>query len=398
MGPALDLREYPDEESRQTLFDELAAVDVGESVAVVADRDVDTDLVRYQIEHDRRLEWTYADPDAEPRELEVTRGEPLEGDRGAVDVRDLKPQRRHEALLSIFDELDPGGGFVLVNDHDPKPLYHELTSMHGDVVEWEYRDRGADAWRVEIAKTGVSEGDTGDVVTRYDIREIPKAERHPTIHHRYGMIPEGGTMELVAPHEPRPLHREFRERYGDAFDWEVVESEPGRCRVHITKADDAGDRDAGASDAGDQAAGAHDAGGCGAAGAAQATDAESDSVTVGDDLEVVEVLDVRDRPPAQRHEAIFDAYADLAGGEGFVLVNDHDPKPLYHQFEAEAGPQFRWEYRQKEPGEFRVLIGKADAAEQDHGHGHGHSHDHSHGHDHGGADHGAADETPDAPF
>ncbi len=360
------------------LFDELAAVDVGESVAVVADRDVDAGLVRYQIERDRRLAWTYADPDAEPRELEVTKGEPLDGDRGAIDVRDLKPQRRHEALLSIFDELGAGEGFVLVNDHDPKPLYHELRSAHGDIVDWEYRSRGDDGWRVEIVKTDESTADTGDVVTRYDVREIPKAERHPTIHHRYGMIPEGGTMELVAPHEPRPLHREFRERYGDSFDWEVVESEPGKCRVHITKGDDAG---------GDAEPGGGDA---------AATGAEPD-----DAVKVVEELDVRDRPPAQRHEAIFEAYADLEAGEGFVLVNDHDPKPLYHQFEAEAGPQFRWEYRQKEPGEFRVLVGKADAAERDHSHGHdhGHGHDHSHGHDHGGAaDHGAADETPDAPF
>jgi uncharacterized protein (DUF2249 family) len=57
---------------------------------------------------------------------------------------------------------------------------------------------------------------------------------------------------------------------------------------------------------------------------------------------------------------IFETYTELDGGEGFVLVNDHDPKPLYHQFDAEAGPQFRWEYRQRDHGEFRVLIGKRE--------------------------------------
>jgi uncharacterized protein (DUF2249 family) len=60
---------------------------------------------------------------------------------------------------------------------------------------------------------------------------------------------------------------------------------------------------------------------------------------------------------------IFETYAELDGGEGFVLVNDHDPKPLYHQFDAEAGPQFRWEYRQRDDGEFRVLIGKSGTVE-----------------------------------
>ncbi|MFC7057267.1 DUF2249 domain-containing protein [Halovenus salina] len=80
-------------------------------------------------------------------------------------------------------------------------------------------------------------------------------------------------------------------------------------------------------------------------------------------LLLTEELDVRDLPPAQRHEKIFSTYTDLAVREGFVLINDHDPKPLYHQFEAETGDGFYWEYQQRDSGEFRVLIGKnADSA------------------------------------
>ncbi|WP_276259036.1 DUF2249 domain-containing protein [Haloglomus litoreum] len=348
MGTELELRDRAREEYRELLFDALTDADVGETIEIVADRDLDVHLVRYQIERDRGLEWTYADPDDEPRELQVTKGATLDGDLGAIDVRDLRPQRRHQALLTTFDELEVGEGFVLVNDHDPKPLYHELKSMHGDVIDWEYRSRGSDGWRVEVVRTAESDAVDTDVVTRYDVREIPKEERHPTIHHRYGMIPEGGTLELIAPHEPRPLHREFHQRYGDSFSWAVLEEEPGRCRVHITKGDEPdGDVESSGS-----------------------TDADAEEVATGaapDDgtVEVIEELDVRDLPPARRHERIFDGYADLEAGTGFVLVNDHDPKPLYHQFEAEAGPEFRWEYRQKEPGEFRVLIGKSDGGDRD---------------------------------
>ncbi|EMA27822.1 DUF2249 domain-containing protein [Haloarcula japonica] len=339
MPAEIQLRDQSEGERREQLFDVLSGAEVGDTIEVVADSDIDPQLVRYQLEQDRSLEWEYADPDREPRELQVTVGEPL-GDESlpTIDVRDLKPQRRHEALLEIFDGLAAGEGFVLVNDHDPKPLYHELKSMHGDVIEWDYASQGGGEWRVEIVKTGDSEASDEDIVTRYDVREIPKQERHPTIHHRYGMIPEGGTMELIAPHEPRPLQREFRQQYGDAFTWEVVESEPGRCRVQVTKTkstDESGDSDAAADDV-----------------SAAPSDDES--------LNVTEELDVRDLPPAQRHEQIFEAYAELDAGSGFVLVNDHDPKPLYHQFEAEAGPEFRWTYRQQDPGEFRVLIGKAE--------------------------------------
>ncbi|AQL41579.1 hypothetical protein BV210_02100 [Halorientalis sp. IM1011] len=336
MTTEIDVRDWPESERRERLFDLLAGAEAGDEFEIVSDRDLDPQLVRYQIERDHALEWEHEDPDAEPRELRLTVGDALDGSLGSIDVRDLKPQRRHEALLGIFDELESAEGFVLVNDHDPKPLYHELRSMHGDVVDWAYASEGGGEWRVEIRKTGDTEATEKDVVTRYDVRDIPKQERHPTIHHRYGMIPQGGTMELIAPHEPKPLQREFHGRYGDAFDWNVVESEPGRCRVRITKQGDTGDE--------------------------SSSDGDPESSAGGDGLAVTEELDVRDLPPAQRHEKIFAAYDELTGGHGFVLVNDHDPKPLYHQFEAEAGPEFHWEYRAKDPGEFRVLIGKTETS------------------------------------
>lgn len=342
MTTELDLRDCPDGSLRERLFEKLAGGEPGDELDIVADRDIDPELVRYQVEHGRAVNWEYADPDAKPRELRLTVGGSLDTDDFAIiDVRDLKPQRRHEALLDIFDALGAGEGFVLVNDHDPKPLYHELRSMHGDVVQWEYANRGPGEWRVEVVKTDDSEARNDDVVTRYDVREIPKRERHPTIHHRYGMIPDGGTMELIAPHEPRPLRQEFRQQYGDSFTWTVVESEPGRCRVRITKAESVADEKEGSP--------------------SNATNEVPASPAADEELEIIEELDVRDLPPAQRHEQIFEAYADLQTGEGFVLVNDHDPKPLYHQFEAEADDEFRWEYRQQDPGEFRVLIGKSDA-------------------------------------
>lgn len=69
---------------------------------------------------------------------------------------------------------------------------------------------------------------------------------------------------------------------------------------------------------------------------------------------------MRDPKPQRRHEVLLAIFDELGADERFVLVNDHDPKPLYHQFEGEAGPEFRWEYRRREPGEFRVLIGKSE--------------------------------------
>ena len=47
-------------------------------------------------------------------------------------------------------------------------------------------------------------------------------------------------------------------------------------------------------------------------------------------------LDVRSEPHGRRHELILTKYHELAAGDGFVLVNDHDPKPLYYQFDAHS--------------------------------------------------------------
>ena len=69
-------------------------------------------------------------------------------------------------------------------------------------------------------------------------------------------------------------------------------------------------------------------------------------------------LDVRALPPARRHSLIFETYHGLGKGESFVLVNDHDPKPLYYQFAAEHEGQFTWAYEEQGPEVWRVRIGK----------------------------------------
>ncbi len=67
------------------------------------------------------------------------------------------------------------------------------------------------------------------------------------------------------------------------------------------------------------------------------------------------VLDVRPIPPPLKHPAIFHMFTNLTPGEAMVLINDHDPKPLYYQFSAEMPGQFDWQYLEQGP-EWRVQI------------------------------------------
>ena len=72
-------------------------------------------------------------------------------------------------------------------------------------------------------------------------------------------------------------------------------------------------------------------------------------------------LDVRNEIPMRRHELILGTYADLADGAGFVLINDHDPKPLFYQFDAEYTGKFTWDYLESGPEVWKVRIGKPAA-------------------------------------
>ena len=49
----------------------------------------------------------------------------------------------------------------------------------------------------------------------------------------------------------------------------------------------------------------------------------------------VESLDLRKIMPFQRHELIFQKWEALPSGNTLRITNDHDPKPLRYQFEAE---------------------------------------------------------------
>lgn len=79
--------------------------------------------------------------------------------------------------------------------------------------------------------------------------------------------------------------------------------------------------------------------------------------------ETEQQLDVRKIPPYKKHSTIFKTYEGLKAGEAFVIVNDHDPKPLGFQFTAQYGKdKFSWEYLEKGPEVWKVRIGKPKKA------------------------------------
>jgi len=70
-----------------------------------------------------------------------------------LDVTVIPPQHKHPTIFNTFDALEPGGAFVLVNDHDPRPLRYQFEATRPDAFEWRYLEEGPQVWKVEIKRT-----------------------------------------------------------------------------------------------------------------------------------------------------------------------------------------------------------------------------------------------------
>jgi uncharacterized protein (DUF2249 family)/quercetin dioxygenase-like cupin family protein len=105
-----------------------------------------------------------------------------------IDVRSVPPRDRHPRIFAAFDALAAGDGFELVNDHDPKPLYHQLRAERGAALDWSYLEQGPDVWRVRIGRQA------GDVVA-------PVFAFHADLAALVGDVPEATIVSRLLHHD-----------------------------------------------------------------------------------------------------------------------------------------------------------------------------------------------------
>ena len=161
-----------------------------------------------------------------------------------LDVRDLAPARRHETIFSAYQDLAPGAGFVLVNDHDPKPLRYQFEAEHAGQFTWDDLEAGPEVWRVRIgrpaamARGGAGTGTSGDDAAEpdLDVRQVSHAQRHGLIFTAYRALRPGAGFVLVNDHDPRPLRYQFEAQYAGEYTWDYLEAGPKVWRVRIGQA------------------------------------------------------------------------------------------------------------------------------------------------------------------
>ena len=70
-----------------------------------------------------------------------------------LDIRPVTPREKHPTIFRTFDGLDVGSTLLLINDHDPKPLYYQFNFERPGKFEWEYIEEGPVTWKVHIKRT-----------------------------------------------------------------------------------------------------------------------------------------------------------------------------------------------------------------------------------------------------
>jgi len=96
-----------------------------------------------------------------------------------LDVREIPPNERHDRIHDAFADVDPGESLTIVNDHDPKPLFYELSAEvpafddEGYAVERE----GPERFVAELPK--VATDGSADIVRIDALSGEPHAEVFP---------------------------------------------------------------------------------------------------------------------------------------------------------------------------------------------------------------------------
>ncbi|HTI59009.1 iron-sulfur cluster repair di-iron protein [Mucilaginibacter sp.] len=98
-----------------------------------------------------------------------------------LNVTLIEPRLKHPTIFEHFDALNEGEGFVILNDHDPKPVYYQLLGERGDIFIWEYLEQGPQWWKVSIKKR--ISGENNETLGQIATKDLRKAE----IFKKYGL-------------------------------------------------------------------------------------------------------------------------------------------------------------------------------------------------------------------
>lgn len=159
----------------QTIFQTFDELKEGESLIIHNDHDPRPVYFQMIEIFGEVFTWEYLNKGPEWWDVQVTKvdfeaqgiKQTTDGEK-LVDVPSIANHSlKHQTIFQVFEGLQKGESFIIHNDHDPKPVFYQLQSMHGNVFTWEYIEQGPLYWDVRVTLKGEDNMETiGDIVAK----------------------------------------------------------------------------------------------------------------------------------------------------------------------------------------------------------------------------------------
>lgn len=166
-----------------------------------------------------------------------------------LDVRPIEPKHKHPTIFKLWQELPQGGSFVLVNDHDPVPLYYQFACEHVGGFRWDYLERGPATWRVRISKGQFADPGFKPERKAPTVTAAPVEFVQPIIVDTRPIFARGGTpcqaiddaveqtipgqtLVLLVPFEPKPLYGKLENA---GFTHQTAKEPDGTFRIEFKR-------------------------------------------------------------------------------------------------------------------------------------------------------------------
>lgn len=136
-----------------------------------------------------------------------------------------------QALRVLFDAhlTDENERILPIVAADPGVSLVEVTHGMHELLGHAHSANGAEPSH----SCGCGESDADDPVL--DVREVPHSIRHATVFGAFDAVPHGGTLVLVAPHDPIPLLRQLYQRASGLLAIDYEQRGPEAWRLRLTK-------------------------------------------------------------------------------------------------------------------------------------------------------------------
>ncbi|MDD3772057.1 MAG: iron-sulfur cluster repair di-iron protein [Weeksellaceae bacterium] len=237
-----------------TIFQEFDNLNEGQSLVIHNNHDPKPVYFQLQQLKGDCFDWEYLEAGPEWWDVLVTKRKPLapqgishthQGEI-VITVPEIEPRMKHETIFNTFAGLKPGESMIIHNDHDPKPVYYQLRSMHGDTFSWDYLQQGPEWWDIRVAKNperelsweeqvghALSKNEQNDTVI--NIPSLAPKLKHATIFRVFEDLNPGESLVIHNDHDPKPVYYQLLGEYGTIFSWTYLQEGPIWWDIRVSK-------------------------------------------------------------------------------------------------------------------------------------------------------------------